>query len=66
MFIPQSYLFKNIIPELVSKYGDNKAEGWRRSPTCACIKIHVWRHAPAYLQGTSQRLAPANHMRQHM
>ena len=25
MFIPQSYLFKNIIPEVVSKYGDNDA-----------------------------------------
>ena len=28
MFIPESYLFKNIIPELVSKYGDNNALGF--------------------------------------
>lgn len=28
MFIPQSYLFKNIIPEVVSKYGDNDALGF--------------------------------------
>ena len=28
MFIPQSYLFKNLIPELVSKYGDNNALGF--------------------------------------
>lgn len=28
MFTPQSYLFKNIIPELVSKFGDNKALGF--------------------------------------
>ncbi|MDD4728519.1 MAG: AMP-binding protein [Dysgonamonadaceae bacterium] len=28
MFIPQSYLFKNIIPEIVSKYGDNNALGF--------------------------------------
>ncbi len=28
MFIPKSYLFKNIIPEVVSKYGDNDALGF--------------------------------------
>ncbi len=28
MFIPQSYLFKNLIPELVSKYGENNALGF--------------------------------------
>lgn len=28
MFIPQSYLFKNLIPELVSKYGSNNALGF--------------------------------------
>ncbi len=28
MFTPQSYLFKNIIPEVVSKYGDNDALGF--------------------------------------
>ena len=28
MFIPQSYLFKNLIPELVSKYGNNNALGF--------------------------------------
>ena len=28
MFIPQSYLFKNIIPELVSKFGDSNALGF--------------------------------------
>ena len=28
MFIPQSFLFKNLIPELVSKYGDNNALGF--------------------------------------
>ena len=28
MFKPQSYLFKNLIPELVSKYGDNDALGF--------------------------------------
>lgn len=28
MFTPQSYLFKNIIPEAVSKYGDNNALGF--------------------------------------
>ena len=28
MFIPQSYLFKNIIPGLISKYGDNNALGF--------------------------------------
>lgn len=28
MFTPQSYLFKNIIPELISKYGDNNALGF--------------------------------------
>ena len=28
MFTPKSYLFKNIIPEVVSKYGDNDALGF--------------------------------------
>ena len=28
MFTPQSYLFKNIIPDVVSKYGDNNALGF--------------------------------------
>ena len=28
MFIPQSYLFKNILPEVISKYGNNKALGF--------------------------------------
>lgn len=28
MFTPQSYLFKNIIPEVVSKYGNNNALGF--------------------------------------
>lgn len=28
MFTPQSYLFKNIIPEVISKYGDNDALGF--------------------------------------
>ena len=28
MFIPQSYLFKNLIPEVVSKFGDNNALGF--------------------------------------
>ena len=28
MFIPKSYLFKNIIPEVVSKFGDNDALGF--------------------------------------
>lgn len=28
MFIPESYIFKNLIPELVSKYGDNNALGF--------------------------------------
>ncbi|MFA6360978.1 MAG: AMP-binding protein [Dysgonamonadaceae bacterium] len=28
MFIPQSYLFKDLIPELISKYGDNNALGF--------------------------------------
>ena len=28
MFKPQSYLFKNLIPEVISKYGDNNALGF--------------------------------------